>query len=64
MFLRKDQGGVSVGPYTWATDGDVVEVDDKTGHDLLTIKGAGYTAVDPPEPAAPAKGTAGKTASS
>jgi hypothetical protein len=49
MWLRKEYGGCSVGTYEWVNDGDVVEVDDKTGADLLAIKGGGYTPADPPK---------------
>lgn len=59
MELKKEQGGVSIGEFTWAKDGDVVEVPDELGAELLAIKGGDYSRVDPapapPEkPAAPA----------
>lgn len=47
MFVRKEQGGCTVAGYTWVNDGDVVEVPDWLGADLLVIKGAGYTQVIP-----------------
>jgi hypothetical protein len=69
MLLRKEQGGSSIGPYRWENDGDVVEVDEKTGHDLLRIKAGGFSVPepdpepepDPKTPAAPAKPAAAAT---
>lgn len=54
MWLSKRQGGCQVGAYTWENDGDVVEVDDHTGTQLLRVKGGDYTRVEEPAPAKPA----------
>jgi hypothetical protein len=50
MWLRKENGGCSVGSYEWPNDGDVVEVDDRTATELLAIKGGDYTIATPPSP--------------
>jgi hypothetical protein len=48
MWLRKEQGGSQIGPHMWEGDGDVTEVPDALGASLLAIRGAGFTAVEPP----------------
>lgn len=50
-FLRKLCGGCSVLGYTWATDGQVVEVTDEHARILLSIQDADYTEVPAPAPA-------------
>ena len=52
MWLRKEKGGTSVGPYSWPKDGSVCETDDITGRALLAIDGAGYSEVPAPGPEA------------
>lgn len=47
MLLRKAQGNCSIGEYTWERDGDVVEVPEWLGMDLLAIKGHDFTEVLP-----------------
>lgn len=49
MLLRKEQGGTGIGDYFWDKDGDVVEVPDSLGYELLAIKGGGFTEVPPHE---------------
>lgn len=44
MLLRKDHAG-GVGPYNWEHDGDVVDVPDKFGLQLLAIGHAGFSYV-------------------
>lgn len=52
MWLRKHKGGSSVGPHEWKKDGDVTEVPDRLGEDLLRIDPHGYEQVaEPPKPA-------------
>lgn len=46
MFVRKDKAG-GIGPYQWEKDGDVVEVDDAFGLQLLSIGHAGFAEVAP-----------------
>ena len=48
MWLRKDQAGSAPG-HTWDKDGDVLEVDDALGAELLAIPGGGFTEVAPHE---------------
>jgi hypothetical protein len=63
MYLAKASGGTTLNylgkPYTWAADGDVLEVPDALGAQLLAIHGAGYTEVTPEDAkaAADAKAT-------
>ena len=55
MLLRKAHGGAEVAGYTWAHDGDVVEVDDATAMELLHIPGGDYSVAQPgDDPAQPA----------
>ena len=49
MWLRKDQGGTQIGPYSWPEDGSVCEVDGVTGQGLLAIADSGFTPVPAPE---------------
>jgi hypothetical protein len=42
MLLRKMHGGASVAGYAWADDGDVVDVPDELGLDLLALDPAEY----------------------
>lgn len=51
MFLRKATAGAAPG-FTWHTSGEVVEVPDELGQELLEIPGAGFEEVAAP-PAAP-----------
>lgn len=63
MWLRKKQGGTSIGPHHWPHDGAVAEVPDDLAGELLAIPGAGYSKTDGPEPKpAPVKATAAKAA--
>lgn len=50
--LRKTKGlpGSAPGGFTWATDKDVVEVDDELAIQLLEIPDAGFVTVAAPEP--------------
>jgi len=47
MLLAKDSGGTTIMhgrvPYTWEKDGDVIEVPDDLGAELLGIRGGGYS---------------------
>jgi hypothetical protein len=52
MLLKKEQGGCVVAGYTWEHDGDVVEVPDALGNELLAIPGGDFVHV--PEDAAEA----------
>lgn len=52
MFLKKLQGGTSIGPYSWPEDGSVCEVPDQMGSELLAL--GGYEKADAPKPAAKA----------
>lgn len=57
VFLKKEQGNVDIGVYRWENDGDVVEVDEVLGGQLLTIKGHDFTEMPTdyqPEPDEPA----------
>lgn len=55
MKLKKKTGGSSVGGYTWENDGDVVEVEDTLGDELIAIDPEEYTHVpDDAEVAEPA----------
>lgn len=47
MWVKKEQGNCSIGPYVWAKDGDIIEVDDEFGIDLVSIKGNDCTEVIP-----------------
>jgi hypothetical protein len=49
MWLRKEQGGTSIGPHDWPEDGSVTEVPDHFGRTLLAIPGGGFTEVAEPE---------------
>jgi hypothetical protein len=52
MRLRKHQGGTSIGPHSWENDGDVTEVPDELGRELLRIPDSGFEQVgedDEPE---------------
>jgi hypothetical protein len=52
VWLRKHKGGSTVGPHEWKADGDVTEVPDHLGEDLLRIDPRGYEQVpEPPQPA-------------
>lgn len=52
MWLKKHAGGTIIGSYEWKKDGDVTEVPDHLGEDLLRIDPAGYEKVsEPPKPA-------------
>jgi len=57
MLLRKHQGGSSVGPYTWAENGDVCEVPDDLAADLLRLGGYSHVEAEITEPAPEAKVT-------
>lgn len=50
MFLKKHQGGTSIGPYSWPEDGAVCEVPDQMGSELLAL--GGYEKADAPKPEA------------
>lgn len=50
MFVRKEKAGSAPG-HTWAKDGDVLEVPDHLGHELLRIPHGGFTEVSAPAPA-------------
>jgi hypothetical protein len=55
MLLRKEQGGVTIGDWTWEHDGDAVDVPDHIAADLLAIRGGGFSVADgTAAPAAPA----------
>lgn len=47
MWLRKDRRGGAPGFY-WEHDGDVLEVPDELGHQLLSIGHAGFSEAEPP----------------
>lgn len=49
MWLRKEKAGGAPG-VTWEADGDVREVDDELGQDLLAIPAGGFTEVSAPDP--------------
>jgi hypothetical protein len=56
MWLRKEVGSVTQSwrgtTYTWEHDGDVVEVPDELGLELLAIRGAGFSEeLEAPKPA-------------
>jgi hypothetical protein len=53
MWLRKEQGGSSIGPHEWPEDGSVTEVPDHFGRTLLAIPDGGFTEVPAPDPEAP-----------
>lgn len=55
MWLRKDKGGTSIGPYRWPGDGSVTEVPDHLAADLLAIPDGGYSKAAAPEPKAEPK---------
>ena len=58
MRLKKETGGCEVAGFTWANDGDVVDVPDDLGAELLAIPGGGFSYVEPDaEPADPAPDT-------
>lgn len=52
MFLKKHQGGTSIGSYDWPEDGAVCEVPDRLGAELLSL--GGFEKADAPKPAAKA----------
>jgi hypothetical protein len=58
VWVRKAQGGCSIGHHTWAKDGDVVEMSLDQARPLLAIDGGEFTIVD--APAKPARKTAGQ----
>jgi hypothetical protein len=62
MYLAKASGGTTLNylgkPYTWEADGDVLEVPDALGAQLLAIHGAGYTEIPPEEVKAAAEAEA------
>jgi hypothetical protein len=58
MWLRKHLGGTAVGPYEWKNDGDVTEVPDRLGEDLLRLDPHGYEAAEAPKPAPAPKAAA------
>lgn len=45
MHLQKKTGGSGVGEFVWADDGDVVEVPDALGEDLLRLAPDEYSVV-------------------
>lgn len=49
MWLRKEQGNCSIGPYTWANDGDVIWVDDPVMADELVQAKNDITEAQAPE---------------
>ena len=49
-WLRKAQGGASIGPHHWPHDGAVAEVPDDLAGELLAIPDGGYTKTDGPDP--------------
>lgn len=49
MFLRKKTAGNASGGYEWKKDGDVVEVPDALGEELLDRRDGEFEEVDPPE---------------
>jgi hypothetical protein len=57
MWLKKDSGGTTINwqgaAYHWPAGDPVCEVPAGLGHELLSIKGAGYTEVLPPPKPAP-----------
>lgn len=46
MLVRKDKAGSAPG-YTWDKDGQVLEVPDALGADLVAIPGGGFTEIAP-----------------
>ena len=52
MFLKKLQGGTSIGSYSWPEDGSVCEVPDHLGAELLAL--GGFEKAEAPKPAAKA----------
>lgn len=50
MFLRKAQAGSSSTGHTWENDGDVVEVPDEVGAELIRIPFGGFTDAGGPDP--------------
>lgn len=48
MWLRKASGGASIGQYAWPKPGDVCEVPDALGEQLLAIPGGDFTVAQPP----------------
>lgn len=57
MKLKKKTGGASIGDHEWKKDGDVVEVPDELGNELLSIDPDEYEHV-PDKPTARGKGAA------
>lgn len=47
MWLRKLQGGTSIGPYSWPGDGSLCEVPDQIGSELIAL--GGYEKADVPD---------------
>jgi hypothetical protein len=58
MWLSKHEvgGGCAVGPHEWKNDGDVTEVPDDLGNDLLRL--GGYQVAEAPKPASKGRGKA------
>lgn len=52
MKVRKDKAGSDSYGNTWEHDGDVVEVPDEQGLDLVSIVDGGFTAVEPDDDSA------------
>lgn len=48
MWLRKEKAGNAPG-YTWENDGDVLEVPDELGLDLVAIPDGGFSEAAPPD---------------
>lgn len=48
MWVRKEKAGSAPG-HTWEHDGDVLEVDDDLGHELVAIPTGGFSEVDAPK---------------
>lgn len=48
MWLRKKHGQCSIGDVSWEKDGDVVEVPDSLGEELLARKDGEFEEADPP----------------
>jgi hypothetical protein len=54
MWLRKASGGAAIGQYAWTKPGDVIEVPDSLGEQLLAIPGNDFTVTGPPAVSMPA----------
>ncbi len=48
LHVRKDHAGSTTTGHHWPTDGAVLELPDEVALELVAIKDAGLTIVDPP----------------